>query len=314
MSEDGGCCRGILSIKGELPGYEWQPSMTYDPVGGRVWTLTDGIFRSVVVEGDEGLIVFDTFWSPGSARSYKQTIDRLFPRKQIHTVIYTHDHLDHVGFGAHFLEGMDDIRIIAHELAGEVIRARHSDGQLVPTETWSGERLPVSIDGAEFELVYPGPTHGTGNVAAWFPHEKALFMADTVIVGACYNVVTDYHWTSWVPNTRRLLGLDWDTYVPGHFWLLDRDGFNADLDLWDATAHAAQEALVKGVDPNEFEEVKKFTYDVLDPVMGDTVFRFDEFMAINVVRHMLHYQTGGWGLPDALSASAEPIVPPTATR
>lgn len=304
VAEHGGSC-GIFTIDGPLPAYDWQPSMTYDPVRGRVWTITDGIFRSVVIEGDEGLIAFDTFWSPGSALSYKQTIDRLFPRKRVHTVIYTHDHLDHTGYGAYFVP--DEATIIAHELTDEVICARHSEGQLPATETWSGERRMMSIDGAEFELIYPGPTHGTGNTAVHFGNERLLFMVDTVIVGAHYNVVTDFHWTSWIPNCRRLLGLDWDVYVPGHFWQLDRKGFADDLDLWDATAHAAQVALVKGIDPNDWPAVKKFTYNELDPTMGDTVFRFDEFMAINVARHMLHYQTGGWGLPDALSTNVEPI-------
>lgn len=301
-----GCCRGILTIGGSLPGYEWQPSMTVDPVRGRVWTITDGVFRTIVVEGNEGLIAFDTFWSPGSAQAYRTALERWFPRKRVHTIIYTHDHLDHTGFGQHFVPEVP--MILAHAKTADVIIARASDGQLPPTHTWTGEQHWVDIDGAQFLLVYPGPTHGTGNTAAYFPEDRLLFMADTVIVGACYNTVPDYHWTSWIPNTRRLLGLDWDLYVPGHFWQLDRRGFQADLDLWEATAHTAQLALVAGVDVDDYRAVREFTYKQMDPSLGDTTFRFDEFAAINVVRHMIHYQTGGWGLPDSQRHDATPFT------
>lgn len=290
------CHRGILDIPGPLPGYEWEPSMTTEPVRGRVWTITDGVFRTIAIEGDTGIIAVDTFWSPGSARQYRHALRRHFPRKPVHTIIYTHDHLDHTGFGADFAP--DAEQIIAHELTAEMIACRGSDGQLPATQTWNGERMAMSIDGAEFELIYPGPTHGTGNTALYFPEERFLYMADTVITGATYNIVPDFMWTSWIPNTRRLLGLDWDLYVPGHFWRLSRREFEADFELWDATAACALDALTAGVDVGDFVEVKKFTYERLDAALGDRTFRFDEFAAINVLRHMVHYQTGGWGLAD----------------
>ncbi|MGV0645775.1 MBL fold metallo-hydrolase [Mycolicibacterium sp. XJ2546] len=302
---DGSCHRGILNIGGDFAGYEYEPAMTTDPVGGQLWTITDGIYRTIAIEGDQGLIAFDTFWSPGSARQYRRALERHFPRKRVHTIIYTHDHIDHTGFGADFAPEAD--QILAHELTAAVVEARGSDGQLLPTQVWSGERKLMDIDGAIFELIYPGPTHGTGNTAAYFPEQKFLYMADTVIPGATYTVVPDWAWTNWIPNTRRLLGLDWDRYAPGHFWQLSRREFEADFELWDATAGCALEALQAGVDVDDFAEVRKFTYEKLDAPFGYRVFRFDEFMAVNVLRHMIHYKTGSWGLSDYEPYSTEPF-------
>ena len=66
----------------------------------RLWTASDGIYRSVLLDGDEGVIAFDTFWSPAAAGSYRTAIERVLPGREIHTVIYSHEHLDHCGFAS----------------------------------------------------------------------------------------------------------------------------------------------------------------------------------------------------------------------
>ena len=73
-----------------------------------------------------------------------------------------------------------DAKIIAHDYANRVILGRQSDGQLAAHETFSDERQSYEIDGCYFELIYPGLTHGDGNIAAWFPQSKTVFMVAVV--------------------------------------------------------------------------------------------------------------------------------------
>jgi glyoxylase-like metal-dependent hydrolase (beta-lactamase superfamily II) len=294
-TETDGCHRGIFRIPGPLPGYEWVPTITYEPVRDRIWTFSEGIYRTIAVEGDTGLLAFDTFYSPGSAGSYAYALGRLFARKRVHTLVYSHDHLDHTGFAADFAP---DAEIVCHEEAAEVIAARRSDGQTAPTEVWSGERHALELDGIALELIYPGPTHGNGNVAAYFPESKVLFMVDTVIPGVGYTFLPDWHLTGYVETMRRLLALDWDIFVPGHFWRLDRRGFADNLAYYELLAGVAQDGLAAGIDADDYEQVKRYTYERLDREWGH-LFRFDEYAALNLMRLLLHLRTGGWGLEDA---------------
>jgi glyoxylase-like metal-dependent hydrolase (beta-lactamase superfamily II) len=289
------CHRGIFDIEGPLPGYAFPTTVSYEPLSDRLWTASDGIYRTIFAAGDEGIIAFDTFWSPAAARSYRTAIDRLFPGREVHTVVYSHDHLDHCGFGADLAP--EASTVLAHEDAAAVIAGRGSDGQVVPTEAWSGERRAFAIDGVEFELINPGPTHGSGNVAAHFPDAGLLFMVDTVIPGVGYTFFPDWHLASYLPSMRRLEALEWETFVPGHFWPVDRAGFADNLAYYERMDAAAREALDEGVDPDDYPAVDAWARERLTTELGH-LFRFGEYIGMNVMRFMVHHRTGGWGLED----------------
>jgi len=283
---------GIFTIPGPLTIQAMWRDITYEPVRDNIWTVSEGIYRSIFVEGDTGVVAFDTFSTPGGARAYNMAMQRVFPRKPCHTIVYSHEHLDHTGYASDLNAGAD---IIAHELCNEVIKARESDGQLPATETFSGERKEYVIDGVEFELIYPGPTHGDGNIAAWFPQSKLLYMVDTVIPGVGYTFFPDWHLTPYVPVMRRFQSLDWDTFVPGHFWVTDRAGFQQNLDYYEEMADIAQEAIGAGIDADDFADVTRYTTEKLESRYARH-FRFDEYCSMNLSRYMQHFLTGGWGI------------------
>ena len=283
---------GIFSLGENIPIQGAWRDITFTPVRDRIWSVSEGIYRTIFLEGRKGVIAFDTLTTPGTARAYAGAVQRCFPRKPIHTIVYSHEHLDHTGYAADLAPGAD---IIAHDLCDKVIRARRSDGQMPATEVWDGERRAYDIDGVHFELLYPGPTHGDGNVAAYFPQSKLLFMVDTVIPGVGYTFFPDWHLTPYVPVMKRLLGLDWDVFVPGHFWITDRQGFIDSLSYYDRMAEVAQQALIDGLDPHDFAEVRRYTDANLHGEFGQ-LFRYHEYCAMNLSRYMQHYLTGGWGI------------------
>jgi len=277
--------------------------ITYVPVRDRIWTASEGIYRTIFLEGDKGTIAFDTLTTPGTARAYAGAIQRCFPRKPLHTIVYSHDHLDHTGYAADLAP---EAEIIAHKLCNDVVVARQSDGQTPATEAWEGERKAYEIDGVYFELLYPGPTHGDGNIAAYFPQSKVLFMVDTVIPGVGYTFFPDWHFTPYVPVMKRFLSLDWDVFIPGHFWVTDRQGFIDNLAYYDLMAERAQQAIIDGVDPHDWARLKQYTDERLGPDF-DKLFRYDEYCAMNLSRMMQQYLTGGWGVEGNYQPNTRPF-------
>jgi glyoxylase-like metal-dependent hydrolase (beta-lactamase superfamily II) len=297
--------RGILSIDGDISKLDAHRALAYYPIRDRVWTVVDNVYRTIFVEGNKGVIAFDTFDTPGAASAYRETIRRIVPHKPIHTLMYSHDHLDHTGFGANLAPKAD---VWAHELCARIVTARGADGQLPITEVFHGERRLVDIDGVRFELLYPGPTHGDGNMAAYFPDQKLLFVVDLIAAGAAYTFYPDMHLGSWLKAFKRFLGLDWDILVPGHFWPLTREYVVKNIAFHERTEEVAQEAFGAGIDPDDFPAVSRFAKQTLHGIYGNE-FRFDEYIAQNVHRALQHYLMGGWGFEGNVPISSEPFEP-----
>lgn len=292
------CHRGVFTIDGPLPGYQFPTTVTVVPLSERIWTASDNVYRTLFIKGDQGVIAFDTFWSPAAAQSYRRAIDRLWPGRDIHTVVYSHDHLDHCGFASDLAP---DANVIAHAEAAEVIAARKADGQTLPTQIWSGKSAEFTIDGVEIRLINPGPTHGAGNTAVHFPEHDLMFMVDTVIPGVGYTFLPDWHLGTYLDSMKLIEKLDWTTFVPGHFWPISRSGFVENLQVVEAMMTAGLRALDEGVDADNLQEVSKWTIANLRGSLGEQ-FRFNEYAPLNVMRCMLHHRTGGWGLEDTKEA------------
>ncbi len=289
------CHRGIFDVDDDLPALEYRPTITYQPLRGPIWLASDGVYTTIFLAGREGVVCFDTFATPGAAIAYRQAVGRLLPDRTIHTVVYSHDHLDHTGYA---LDLAPQAEVIAHAECAEVVELRQSDGQKRPTEVWSGEQTEYSIDGVRFHLLNPGSTHGNGNAAAWFPEQRLLFMVDTVIPGVGYTFLPDWHLANYVSSMRRLGELDFDLFVPGHYWPLDRAGFTENLDFFEFVTAAGEEALRAGVDPDDYREIEAYGRERYLDAEGRR-FRFHEYFAMNLMRAMQHARHGPWGLEDA---------------
>lgn len=294
---------GIFTLRGDIPIQGAYRDICYVPLRNNIWTASEGIYRTVFLEGKKGVVAFDTFGTPGTARAYGGAIGRVFPKKPVHTIVYSHDHLDHAGYPE---EVSPDADIIAHDYANQVIVARAADGQKPANEVWSGERTSYNIDGCDFELIYPGHTHGDGNIAAYFPQDKVLFMVDTVIPGCCYTTLMDWHLTYYVPVMKRFLSLDWDVFVPGHFWTINREQYIETLDYYERLFEFAQMAIIDEVDPNDWDGLNKYTDEKLGPLYADN-FRYYEYAAMNLWRFMQDYLSGGWGIEGNLKPDTSPL-------
>jgi len=271
-----------------------EPEMLTDKLSERLYSVSDGTVRTLFALGESGVIAFDTFGTPGRARAYRKAIEAVAPDRAIHTIIYSHDHVDSAGFAADLAP---DAEIIADELCAKVIKLRAAQGQRQPTRVLQGQRHELTIDGVDLLLLNPGPTHGSGNLAAYFADEKALFSADTVLANARYGFMPDYHFANFVPYMRGFLELDWDQFVPGRYEMTDRAGFERGVNFIEAVMTACQHAFVNFVPIWLYEPMKGFCVEQLSESFGDLE-GFDGHVGQMAIRIVHHYLMGGWGLED----------------
>ena len=191
-----------------------QPVVTHVTDGVHVAVGFD-LANSVLIEGDEGIIIVDTL-SCAEAATDVFTAFRQITDKPVSAIIYTHNHADHV-MGAAVFAQADQPAIYAQETLAErvarifnilrpVIVARSmrqfgvylEEGGLInagigpvlrtnnkstlayqaPTHTFS-DRLSTTIAGVEIELIHaPGETDDTSYV--WLPEKRCLISADNI--------------------------------------------------------------------------------------------------------------------------------------
>ncbi len=296
MSEN----RGNFTLEAAQAYLAREPDMTVERISDRLFTVSDGQCRTIFVAGEASVIAFDTFGTPGRARAYGRAIEETLPGKAINTVIYSHDHLDHAGFAADLAPGAE---IIADEICAKVIKCRGAEGQSQATRVLRGERNELTIDGVELVLLNPGPTHGSGNMAAYFADEKVLFSSDTVLANARYGFMPDYHIANFVKFMRGFLELDWEHFVPGRYELTGRAGFERGCDFIEAVQETCQQAFANFVPIWMYEPMKGFVGGQLRERFGD-LDGFDGHIGQMSIRIVHHYLMGGWGLED----TPEPAV------
>ena len=286
--------RGKFTIEAAQAYLAHEPEMQVDALSERLFTVSDGHCRTIFVASETGVIAFDTFGTPGRARSYRRAIESTLPGKPVSTIIYSHDHLDHAGFAADLAPAAE---IIADEICAKVVKCRGAEGQLQPTRVLTGARNELSIDGVDLVLLNPGPTHGSGNVAAYFGDEGVLFSSDTILANARYGFMPDYHFANFTRFMRGFLDLEWDRFVPGRFGMTDRAGFERGCDFIDAVMVACQHAFANFVPIWLYEPMKGFVGGQLGEQFGD-LDGFDGHIGQMAIRIVHHYLMGGWGLED----------------
>ena len=184
--------------------------------------VTDGVYvavgyglaNSVLLEGEDGVVIVDTMESAEAARPVKEAFRRISP-KPVKAIVLTHFHTDHI-FGTKVMAGDDNPAVWAHEstaywlnrvvgITREIVyrRSMRQFGSLLPegefinsgigprlifdgkstpalippNRTFSGERTEIHISGIRMVLIHaPGET--PDQIVVWLPDKKVLLAAD----------------------------------------------------------------------------------------------------------------------------------------
>lgn len=160
----------------------------------RTWLIRLPIVNAVLFETDDGLVLVDTGYAPGGPALLEAI--RKVTEAPIHTVIYTHGHVDHAYGTWALLEAGEKPEIVAHaalparferylRLRGSIARymsqpedslPRTREDLVWPTRTFA-DRLELEIGGERFVLQHrPGETDD--QLYVWVPGRKALASAD----------------------------------------------------------------------------------------------------------------------------------------
>ena len=271
-----------------------EAQLNSEKLSERLWTVSDGKYRSIFVEADNSVVAFDTFGTPARARAYAAEISRRIPDKPVSTLIYTHDHLDHAGFAADLAP---DAIIVADEMTAKVVTLRNADGQLPVSDALSGQEHRVNYDGAEFTLLNRGPVHGTGHLSAYFDDEKLFFSSDTILPNARYGLMPDYHIANFVKIMRSFLDLDFERFVPGRYEVTDRSRFEQGCDYIEAMQIACQQAFISFTPIWVHDAMAAHVQNELGEGFGH-LDGFKQHSGQTAIRIVHHYLMGGWGLED----------------
>jgi alkyl sulfatase BDS1-like metallo-beta-lactamase superfamily hydrolase len=204
-------------------------------VAPRTWLVRLPIVNAVLFEIDEGLVLVDTGMSPGGPALLEAI--RKVSRAPLHTVIYTHGHVDHAYGTWALLEAGERPQIVAQErlvdrferylrLRGSIAKymsrplesmPEERDELVWPTRTFR-ERLELVIGGEAFVLVHqPGETDD--QLYVWVPGRRALASADYYqgfLPNAGNGKRVQRYVEEWAGALREMAALEPELLLPAH--------------------------------------------------------------------------------------------------
>ena len=210
------------------------------PVGDRQWLVRLPIVNSAVFETDEGIVVVDTGMGPGGPAILAAI--RTVSDAPIHTIIYTHAHVDHcMGTWALLDDGPE---IIAHADAARrferYVRTRGSvsrymsqplasfpagDSDWVPPTRTFRDTLSVTIGGEQFDLVHRrGETDDQLYVSV--PGRRTVASADYYqgfLPNAGNGKRVQRYVEEWAIALREMVALDPQHLLPAHGEAVEND-------------------------------------------------------------------------------------------
>jgi alkyl sulfatase BDS1-like metallo-beta-lactamase superfamily hydrolase len=225
-------------------------------IGERTWVAIGfGLANSIMIEGDDGLIVIDAMESMQEGEEVRKAF-RTISDKPVSAIIYTHNHADHV-FGAKAIAGEDDPVVIAHELMpyyldriatvirpivekrgyrmfgnlleeGEVINCGIGPRLGIDADTELGvirpditfrDSLQITISGVELHL-YHAPGETPDQLFVWMPAERMLFSGDNFYktFPNLYTIRGTAHRdvNTWKESIDKIRYMEPDYLVPSH--------------------------------------------------------------------------------------------------
>jgi len=254
-------------------------NVALEQISERIWTYNLYFDRTMIVDTDDGLVIIDPF-NRELTEGLQVALKDAGLTKPIHTLIYTHYHVDHIGGGA-VLQPQNVICDVRCEGYWLKLPAEDTSDILRPTQTIDGD-TSFTIGGVKFEMVYFEQAHTDTNYGVYLPDQRTIFLGDTIgirsllPVGGVSVFLPDY-----LKALDRVQQLDFDTFVSSHFSWGSKKDFVEGADLqrdayrWarEALQHAGQEDGPEGMpfyqDKNRFMKAYAYFYDRMKEKYGD---------------------------------------------
>jgi glyoxylase-like metal-dependent hydrolase (beta-lactamase superfamily II) len=184
-----------------------------ESLGGPVYAVSDGNYNAMFVVSDVGVILADA--PPTLGAKLLSAIQEVANGARVVTLIYSHSHIDHIGFAGEIVKTNPGMQIVAHDETRKLLASARDPNRPAPTLTFNTQDVdfPLVVGNQTLQLRYPGANHDVGNIAIYHPAQKVLMLVDVVYPG----------WMMW-----RRLGLA--TNIPGLFEVLRTTNTQWDFD------------------------------------------------------------------------------------
>ena len=137
-------------------------------IAERTYWLTDGLYQMMFLVTAEGVVTVDA--PPTIGRNILRAIAHVTKSRVTHAV-YSHHHADHVGAMVLY----DGARRYAQREVTGLLRQARDPNRPLPDVTFD-DQLTVTAGGDRLELAYHGPNHSPGNIFAYLPHQRVLYV------------------------------------------------------------------------------------------------------------------------------------------
>jgi len=187
------------------------PVRDIEGIAEGIWRTRQDRHYGLLIEGRDGLLVFDTI-DEGFSSWLKARTGELSDRPVRH-VVYSHNHADHVSGGQVFESA--DVHFVSHALARDS-QQRARLGTRYADITFD-EGMDIDLGDRRVELRYHGPNDGRGSISLRVPDQQLLSVVDWVLVDRMpFMDLARYNIDGMVASVEDVLTLDWDTVAPGH--------------------------------------------------------------------------------------------------
>lgn len=256
----------------------------FEKLTDKVYTFRWNWYRNLVIATKEGLVVIDPMNSQMAA-ALKLELNKTFPGHRVHTLIYSHYHLDHTGGGAL----LEPAEVIAHSKSPEYWKVYPHPDLLEPTRYISGDTT-LHIGGVEIRALYMGLSHTDTLYAFYLPSERLVFTADLGLVKTVApDGVPDRYAPGYLAAMNRVIALDFDIFVPSHFGYGHRQDLIDWRDMLEDGRRLARQALHHagslGVRDAQMGKYFDTVYYPMREKYGDW-HGFNEMFVLNIVRDL----------------------------
>ena len=220
-----------------------------------IYRTQQGPYYGIVLVGDSGLLIFDTF-----SKEFSQWLDTeiqsRFPNKPVKYVVYSHNHPDHISGGQVFAH--HNPVYISHELAKNSME-RMKVATHYPSVTFD-QSLQIDLDGNKIEFNYWGQNDGWGSISMYVPEQKFIAAIDWALTDRVpYMEIRRYNVDGIIRSLYEIDKLDWYLISPGHA----STGTKAQVRNFRSYVETIRDGVVSGINAGHNEE------QIVQDILGD---------------------------------------------
>ena len=195
----------------------------------------------------EGVILIDDKF-PRNFAEIQELVSQVSDQP-VRYVLNTHHHGDHSGGN---IEYINISEIIAHQNARDNMVRGNQDAPLRLVFT---DQTAVYLGGVEVRAFYMGRGHTNGDAVIYFPDLQTVHGGDLLhTIAPFIDYANGGSSKGWVSTMNNLLSLDFDTAIPGHGDVMNRNDVVAFRNQMEAVRARMAELIRSGMAKNEASE------------------------------------------------------------